>query len=110
MEDPSSAYLVEGGKSVHVGRVDIRAFLQELQHLVLVPRGAGRQEDAARRELDLPSLAVRVDVRLAVRLRVLPTFELFRSLEKSRTRTTVHRHGNAHRQTILHSIRVPTEQ
>ena len=46
-----SANLVECGESVDVGGVDVRAALDEAEHLVLVARRARRQEHATVREL-----------------------------------------------------------
>ena len=42
---------MQRGEAVHVGRVDVRAPLDQSQHLVLVAGRASRQEYAAVREL-----------------------------------------------------------
>lgn len=64
---------MQGSQPVDVGSVDVGALDEQPLDLVLIRRGAGRQEDAAVGELDLLVLALRLG-RLLPRLTLLPSF------------------------------------
>lgn len=73
---------MERRESVHVRGVDVSTHLQQPLHLVLVARGARREEHDPRRELD-PRRPLRRR-RLLVGVRFLPSLQLLGSLEQRR--------------------------
>lgn len=53
-------YLVQGGETVHIGRVYVGSPRDQVLHLLLVPGGAGGEEHAAVTESYSPFLALQV--------------------------------------------------
>lgn len=90
-----SSYLVQGSEAVHIGRINVGAHLDQPHHLVLVAGHARGQEDTSQAEFDLALRQTARQCRLAIRVRLLPTFQLLGPLEHGRVVACVHHRGHS---------------